>query len=110
MRRTTGQEPWKLSRGVNVVGTWNFFDLNETESVAYERHLYSEIELSIFLYIDEDNVPHIEESSANLPESIKDCRGGTRNRKRQKTCHMVMKTKNPRTAIGMQNRQYIVTW
>lgn len=62
-------------------------------------------------YIDKDNVPHIEESSANLPESVKEAVGGAAVIvKDGNPVSVGDETKNPRTAIGIRADKTVVIY
>lgn len=116
MRRTTEQaQAVETSRGVNVVGAVNgdFFDMSNGRPRGVLVMNGTVIQKSSFpcFYIDEDNVPHIEESSANLPESVKEAVGGAAVIvKDRKPVSVGDETKNPRTAIGIRADNTVVIY
>ena len=114
MRRTTEQaQAAEIKRKVNVVGAVNgdFFDMSNGRPRGVLVMNSTVIQKSSFpcFYIDKDNVPHIEESSANLPDDVKEAVGGaTVIVKDGQPVNTGDATKNPRTAIGIKADNSVV--
>lgn len=116
MRRTTEQaQAVETRRKVNVVGAVNgdFFDMSNGRPRGVLVMNGTVIQKSSYpcFYIDKDNVPHIEESSANLPESVKEAVGGAAVIvKDGNPVSVGDETKNPRTAIGIRADKTVVIY
>lgn len=114
MRRTTEQaQAAEIKRKVNVVGAVNgdFFDMSNGRPRGVLVMNSTVIQKSSFpcFYIDKDNVPHIEESSTNLPDDVKEAVGGaTVIVKDGQPVNTGDATKNPRTAIGIKADNSVV--
>ena len=116
MLETTKQaQAMETSRGVNVVGAVNgdFFDMSNGRprgALVMDGTVIQKSSYPCF-YIDKDNVPHIEESSANLPEGVKEAVGGAAVIvKDGKAVSVGDETKNPRTAIGIRADNTVVIY
>lgn len=116
MLETTKQaQAMETSRGVNVVGAVNgdFFDMSNGRprgALVMDGTVIQKSSYPCF-YIDKDNVPHIEESSANLPEGVKEAVGGAAVIvKDGNPVSVGDETKNPRTAIGIRADNTVVIY
>ena len=116
MRKTTEQaQDAETRRKINVVGAVNgdFFDMSNgrprgvlvMDSTVIQRSAYP------CFYIDSNNVPHIAESSADLPDNVKEAVGGAALIVSEgQAVNAGDKTKNPRTCIGIKADNTVVIY
>lgn len=116
MRKTTEQaQDAETRRDINVVGAVNgdFFDMSNgrprgvlvMDSTVIQKSAYP------CFYVDSDNVPHIAESSADLPDNVKEAVGGAAVIVSEgQAVNAGDKTKNPRTCIGIKEDNTVVIY
>ena len=116
MRKTTEQaQDAETRRGVNVVGAVNgdFFDMSNGRPRGVLVMNSTVIQKSAYpcFYIDSDNVPHIAESSANLPDNVKEAVGGAVILVSDgKAVNTSDTSTNPRTCIGIKADNTVVIY
>ena len=99
-------------RKINVVGAVNgdFFDMSNGRPRGALVMNSTVVQKSSYpcFYIDKDNVPHITESSADLPEGVKEAIGGAGILVKDGKVNTNDTTKNPRTAVGIKKDGTVV--
>ena len=116
MRRTTEQaQDAETRRGINVVGAVNgdFFDMSNGRPRGVLVMNSTVIQKSAYpcFYIDSNNVPHIAESSASLPDNVKEAVGGAAVIVSEgQVVNAGDRTKNPRTCIGIKEDNTVVIY
>lgn len=116
MRRTTEQaQAAETRRDINVVGAVNgdFFDMSNGRPRGVLVMNSTVIQKSAYpcFYIDSNNVPHIAESSADLPDNVKEAVGGAAVIVSEgQAVNAGDKTKNPRTCIGIKEDNTVVIY
>lgn len=116
MRKTTEQaQDAETRRNINVVGAVNgdFFDMSNGRPRGVLVMNSTVIQKSAYpcFYIDSNNVPHIAESSADLPDNVKEAVGGAAVIVSEgQAVNAGDKTKNPRTCIGIKEDNTVVIY